>query len=100
MTSSQPRVIVKSDPARLTIEWLDGHKTVYAIAQLRAVCPCARCVSETTGQRVHDPRSVPADLTHQGVRLVGNYAVSIVFADGHDTGIYSYAFLRDNDPGS
>jgi DUF971 family protein len=100
MTSSQPRVIVKSDPARLAIEWSDGHKTVYTTAKLRGLCPCARCVSETTGRRVHDPMSVPADLTHSSVRLVGNYAVSIVFADGHDTGIYSYQFLRDNDPGT
>ncbi|MBI5435248.1 MAG: DUF971 domain-containing protein [Planctomycetes bacterium] len=100
MSSAQPRVIVKSDPSRLSIEWLDGHTTVYPTARLRAICPCARCVNEHTGERMHDPRSVPTDLTHTSVRLVGNYAVSLSFADGHDTGIYSYQFLRDNDPGS
>lgn len=99
MSSTQPRIIVRSDPSRVTIEWLDGHRTVYPAARLRAICPCARCVNEFTGERMHDPRSVPEDLTHTSVRLVGNYAISLTFADGHDTGIYSYAFLRDNDPG-
>jgi ATP-binding protein involved in chromosome partitioning len=99
MSSAQPRVIVRSDPSRLSIEWLDGHTTSYTAAQLRAICPCARCVNELTGERMLDPRSVAADLTHRDVRLVGHYAISIAFADGHDTGIYSYPFLRDNDPG-
>lgn len=100
MSSAQPRVIVRSDPRQVAIEWLDGHRTVYAAARLRAICPCARCVNELTGVRMHDPDSVPPDLTHTAVRLVGNYAVSLTFSDGHDTGIYSYQFLRDNDPGA
>jgi ATP-binding protein involved in chromosome partitioning len=100
MSAFQPRTITKSDPSKLSIEWIDGHRTVYSAARLRSLCPCAMCVSEDTGQRVHDPRSVPADLTQTDVRLVGNYAVSIQFADGHNTGIYSFRFLRDNDSGS
>jgi hypothetical protein len=30
--------------------------------------------------------------------LVGNYALKIRFSDGHDTGIYSWAYLRRIDP--
>jgi len=29
---------------------------------------------------------------------VGNYAITIYFADGHSTGIFPYRFLRENDP--
>lgn len=29
------------------------------------------------------------------VEPIGNYAIRIVFDDGHDTGIYSWAFLRE-----
>lgn len=97
--SFQPRVITKSDPSGLTVEWNDGHTTRYRASQLRAICPCARCVDESTGARTHDPTSVPANLTQIDVRLVGNYAVSIQFSDGHGTGIYPFRFLRDNDPG-
>ena len=42
---------------------------------------------------------VPGDLVHSDVRLVGNYGLAIRFADGHDTGIFPFRFLRDRDPG-
>jgi DUF971 family protein len=98
MNPFQPLVIRRSDPAKLELEWADGHKTVYTAAQLRGVCPCAGCVNEVTGKRMHDPARVPADLTPADVRMVGNYAIALRFSDGHDTGIFPYRFLRDRDP--
>lgn len=98
MTSHQPLVIKKSDPSRLEIEWSDGGRTVYSAAELRGVCPCAGCINEVSGVRMHDPASVPADLTHSGVRLVGNYAITLEFSDGHHTGIFPFRFLREHDP--
>ena len=47
---------------------------------------------------MHDPASVPADLTHADVRMVGNYALTMRFSDGHDTGIFPFRFLREHDP--
>jgi DUF971 family protein len=94
----QPRVITRSDPTRLVIEWLDGRTTVYSAAQLRGVCPCARCVNEVSGVRMHDPSTVPSDLTHSDLRMVGNYALAMRFSDGHDTGIYPFRYLREHDP--
>ena len=70
----------------------------YTTAELRGLCPCAHCVDELTGVRRHDPASVPADLVHSDVRLVGNYALAIRFGDGHDTGIFPFSYLRENDP--
>lgn len=98
MTAFQPRVIRRTDPGRLEIDWVDGHTTRYTAAELRGVCPCARCVSETTGVRLNDPAAIPRDMTHTDVRLVGNYAIALRFADGHDTGIYPFRYLRDHDP--
>ena len=98
MSEVRPRVIVKQDPARLDIEWWDGHRTAYTTAQLRRLCPCARCVDELSGVRRLDPASVPSDLVHEDVRLVGNYALAIRFADGHDTGIFPFRYLREHDP--
>lgn len=96
--STQPRTITRSDPTRLEIEWADGHRTVYGTRELRLLCPCARCVDELSGRRTLDPKAVPADLTHREVRLVGNYAISVLFSDGHDTGIYPFRMLREQDP--
>ena len=98
MSSTTPAVITRSDPARIEIEWSDGHKTVYPAARLRALCPCAMCVNEFSGQRMHDPRSVPADLTQSEARMVGHYALTMTFSDGHHTGIFTFPFLRQHDP--
>ncbi|MCC7011284.1 MAG: DUF971 domain-containing protein [Planctomycetes bacterium] len=98
MNSYQPLVIKKSDPSRIEIQWADGHTTLYSAGELRGVCPCAGCVNEVTGVRMHDPRSVPDDLSHSGLRFVGNYAITLEFSDGHHTGIFPFRFLRDHDP--
>ncbi|MDP6763027.1 MAG: DUF971 domain-containing protein [Planctomycetota bacterium] len=95
----QPRVITGSDPSRVRIEWSDGHVTTYLPSQLRGLCPCAGCVNEVTGVRTHDPAGVPEDLTQTNLRLVGHYALTLRFSDGHDTGIFPFDALRRDDPG-
>jgi DUF971 family protein len=97
MSSSSPKVIRRSDPTRVEIEWSDGKTSVFTPAQLRGLCPCAQCVSETTGVRMIDPASVPADLRQSDLALVGNYAITMWFSDGHHTGIYTFEYLREND---
>ena len=37
MSNHQPRVITRSDPTKVSIEWSDGHETVYTPGQLRAI---------------------------------------------------------------
>ncbi|HEX6884246.1 MAG TPA: DUF971 domain-containing protein [Planctomycetota bacterium] len=92
----QPLRITRSDPRRLDFEWDDGTRTVLSAPELRALCPCAACVDELTGVRRHDPASVPPDLTHRDVRLVGNYALTMTFSDGHGTGIFPFTFLLEH----
>jgi DUF971 family protein len=98
MSTPSPKVIRRSDPTRVEIEWSDGRTTVYTPAQLRGLCPCAACVSETTGRRMNDPASVPADLRQSDLAMVGNYAITMFFSDGHHTGIYTFEYLREHDP--
>lgn len=100
MTSTTPLVIRKSDPRRLAVEWSDGHETVYTAAELRSICPCAMCVNELSGERMHDPASVPPDLEQREAKLVGHYAITLTFSDGHHTGIFTFPFLRSHDPRS
>lgn len=96
--NAAPTSIRRSDPSRVEIAWSDGATTVYTAAQLRGLCPCAQCVDELSGVRRHDPAKVPADLTQSDLALVGNYALSMRFSDGHHTGIYTFEFLRGRDP--
>jgi len=92
----QPRRITRSDPSRIEFEWDNGQKTVLSAVELRSICPCAACVDELSGVRRHDPASVLDDLVHHDVRLVGNYAITMGFSDGHATGIYPYPMLWEH----
>jgi DUF971 family protein len=75
---------------RLVVTWDDGHESAFALDYLRSWCPCASCQG-------HDPVArylglTGQDMTH--VELVGNYALSPTWTDGHNTGIYSFRLLR------
>ena len=98
-SATEPVRIGRRDPARVVIEWADGHSTVFSAAQLRRLCPCAQCIHELTGRPLLDPSTVPEDMTQRDVRLVGNYAIAVQFSDGHDTGIYTFPRLRAADTG-
>jgi ATP-binding protein involved in chromosome partitioning len=47
-----------------------------------------------SGQPLLDPESVRADFAPQAITSVGNYAIIVNWSDGHNTGIYSYTYLR------
>ena len=82
----------------LTVTWEDGHVGVYPGKYLRCRCRCAECIEETTGCKVLDDHKVPDDIRSMQIELVGGYAISIVWSDGHATGIYSFRNLRDACP--
>jgi DUF971 family protein len=78
----------------LGIVWNDGHESYYPGHFLRCACGCASCVDETSGRKVLDDDRVPADVHVIEMNPVGNYGVSVRWSDGHDTGIYPFARLR------
>ena len=96
MATAQPRTITRSDPSQVVIEWADGSTSRFSARELRQMCPCARCIDELTGALILERERVPEDLTQSNLRLVGNYAVSMSFSDGHDTGIYPFPMLREH----
>ncbi len=82
------------------IHWNDDHVSQYRAGWLRSRCPCAVCrekESQAAAQPT-DPRILPIfnPSSEQLARLdpIGRYAYKIAFKDGHDTGIYSFEYLR------
>ncbi len=89
----------------LTIQWADGAASYYSIAYLRRMSPSAdmkqlRDEMMTNPLTVLNPKggSATGPLVAASAELVGNYAIKIVFSDGHASGIYSWAYLRQIDP--
>ena len=94
MASVSPQTIDAPDSHSVHILWRDGHESLYPNRFLRLACPCAACVNEWTGERTIKEADLPPDVRPLSWHLVGNYALSIGFSDGHDTGIYSFDILR------
>jgi DUF971 family protein len=85
---------------QLRIHWSDGQVRVYSAGQLRDGCPCATC-REKRKKEAESPTQLriltleeTVPLSIHSMKPVGNYAYSIAFSDGHDTGIYALELLR------
>lgn len=83
----------------LRIKWLDGFESIISLENLRKHCPCAECQGEEiAGKKLKLP-VLPLN-TKLGIyeiasiEPIGNYAIKIIWKDGHDTGIYSFEHLR------
>ena len=62
---------------------------------LRRECPCAQCVNEWSGERTLKPESIADDIEIADLTTIGRYALNFRWSDGHETGIYSFQYLRD-----
>ena len=79
----------------VTITWQDGVVAAYPAPYLRRWCPCATCQGHGRGVRMQ-PASDGVEI--QSIHEMGAYAVVIRFSDGHDTGIYTWDWLRSLAP--
>lgn len=84
----------------LRIRWSDGSESTLPLRALRQHCPCATCRDQRE-QQARNPLRVlnrpPAELemvTPTHAELVGRYALKIEWGDGHATGLYDFAMLR------
>lgn len=91
----EPTKIIEESDSAITIEWSDDKSFIYNASELRRACPCAGCVNEWTGERTLKPESVADDLSFKNIGIVGRYALNFVFSDDHDTGIFSFKYLRE-----
>jgi DUF971 family protein len=97
----RPTELGLNESGELVIRWSDGSSRLYAPSELRELCPCASC-----RERRQAPEPPPTQLNvlspaeTQPVGIadmtpVGNYAYSITFSDGHDTGIFTLERLHE-----
>ncbi|KPP99604.1 MAG: hypothetical protein HLUCCA01_06160 [Bacteroidetes bacterium HLUCCA01] len=83
----------------LSIVWNDGETSFFPFDGLRKVCPCVFCRG---GHEYMGKKMDPAELAKpaqrewriRSVKPMGNYAIQIVWNDGHDSGLYRFEALR------
>ena len=82
----------------LAIKWDTNAESFISLENLRRHCPCAGCAGERDimGNVYKAPPKPLGPLSFQIVRInnVGGYAIQPQWADGHNTGLYSFDYLQ------
>ena len=84
---------VSADRKMLTVRFTDERCFAIEAELLRVRSPSAEVQGHSPAQRV--TVGGKADVTISKVLPVGNYAVRLVFDDGHDSGIFTWSFLSE-----
>ena len=77
----------------MEISFSDGRDFVLSCELLRVYSPSAEVRGHSPEQAVLQVGK--QDVTITEIEQVGNYAVKLVFDDGHDTGLYTWSYLYD-----
>lgn len=85
----------------LFITWNDDHSTIIDFSLLRLACPCATCrgghenMKPEPDAEVFNKQLPLSPMTEvDKLDLVGSYGLTMLWADGHHYGIYTWQYLR------
>jgi len=95
MNSPVPLNLLSFPNGEIGVSWSDGREDFISARWLRGSCPCAACVDELTGVRKVYPEQIDPGIKAEAFSPVGRYAVSVLWSDGHDSGIYTFDALRE-----
>lgn len=97
MSNLHPTQIKKTKDT-LHIEWSNDQSSEISLQKLRDECPCVNCKGESVMFESYIPIKSPFKAAGfyeiEKIEQVGNYAIQIVWKDGHSTGIYSWDVLQ------
>lgn len=91
--SAPQRIRLHRASAVLELVWADGAQDELPCEYLRVFSPSA----ELRGHGLPEPMLIGGKRKVAIARIepVGRYAVRLVFDDGHDSGLYTWALLRE-----
>jgi len=91
MTPTEIRL--RKESRLLTVSFDDGGSFDFTFEYLRVHSPSAEVRGHGPGQETL--QTGKQDVAITAVEPVGHYAVRLVFDDGHDSGLYTWAYLRE-----
>lgn len=77
---------------RLDILWSNGRLAQLSGTKLRAACRCSGCESQ---RRAGNPPAAAEGAAVTQLRPVGDMGLQIFFNDGHERGIFPWAYLHE-----
>jgi ATP-binding protein involved in chromosome partitioning len=87
-----PSLAISPDKGELHVAFEGEDAFTLSAEMLRVMSPSAEVQGHSPEQRVTVGRK--RNVKIKELRPVGNYAVRIVFDDGHDTGLYTWVYLQ------
>ena len=87
------RIVVSKSKSNLTVSFDSGEEYEFPAEYLRVFSPSAEVRGHGRGQEVLQYGKREIEIT--SINQAGNYAIQIIFSDGHDSGIFSWDYLRD-----
>ena len=90
-----PKLEIAADQSELAVTFEGAKPFTLSAEMLRVMSPSAEVQGHSPDQRVTVGRK--RNVKIKELRPVGNYAVRIVFDDGHDTGLYAWSYLQTLD---
>ena len=84
---------LRSRSRQLELEYTDGERYSLSCEYLRVHSPSAEVLGHGPGQEVLQTGKINVGI--KAIKPVGNYALQLVFDDGHDTGLYSWRYLYE-----
>lgn len=97
MAEKPRRIRIDRAEGWLEMDWADEGIWRVKLPDVRKACPCALCKDLRAKQddqlQMITAEQIPS-IELSDVIPVGNYAIQIRWTDGHDTGIYTYSYLK------
>lgn len=93
MTNAPVELRLRRKSRLLEVAWPDGRRDALTFEYLRVHSPSAAVQGHGPGQDVL--QIAKENVLLVAVEPVGTYAVKLVFDDGHDSGLYTWAYLRE-----
>jgi ATP-binding protein involved in chromosome partitioning len=90
-----PTLAVSPDKSELKVGFVGADAFTLSAEMLRVMSPSAEVQGHSPEQRVTVGKK--RNVRIKELKPVGNYAVRIVFDDGHDTGLYAWSYLQTLD---
>jgi DUF971 family protein len=84
---------IRTQSRVLEVQFDDGTNYQLPFEYLRVFSPSAEVKGHGGGEGIL--QTGKENIGIRAVEPVGNYALKLVFDDGHDTGLYSFSFLHE-----
>ncbi len=93
MSDAPTDILMHRKTRALELRYADGKRLEIPAELLRVYSPSAEVRGHGEGQRILQTGKKYVTIT--AIEAVGNYAIRLVFDDGHDSGIYTWRHLAD-----